>query len=256
MPGGELLRRTATSLILAAVIAPVALAEVSSELGQVNSILDRLEKRLQRREAQGLTFDNDESPRKDKPAKTFNLDPAKIEGTTPSREDIAEVEALVDRLEREIEDLSSDVRREKQTILEDARADNFVSLAAVLQEKEKTALTSLRIRLDGYDIYAVDESSGLWMPSSKIPLYAGPLEPGTHTLDLKARLVMRHEGKPVPFKNQVARFINKRFKFSVPSGSSRAGWTVALAPPTSANASAGAELKKTSTREGAQDSAD
>jgi hypothetical protein len=81
------------------------------------------------------------------------------------------------------------------------------------------------------------------MPTKKVPLYAGPLQPGNHRIDLEARLVVRHKDG-IPLNGDVYRFINKTFDMIVPGAAGTARYTLAITPPAKLDGSADATLKE------------
>lgn len=240
-----LISRTARALlVLGAWATPVLAADTA----QVDSVLDRLEKRLLDQEADGLTFGEKEPPPAigdptDGLVTKYKYKKSKIEGTPADAEKIKAVATMVTDLENQVDQLASSVQKTKQGILDDAAIDNFVSLEAELADTDSAALKSISVKLDGYAVYELSEASGLWMPSKKVPLYAGPLQPGNHRVDLEARLVVRHKDG-LPLNGDVYRFINKTFDLVVPGTPGNARYVLAITPPAKLDGTADATLKE------------
>ena len=150
---------------------------------------------------------------------------------------------VVTELEGQVDQLTSSVQKTKQSILDDAAVDNFVTFEAALSDSESASIKTLNVKLDGYSLYELSESSGLWMPTKSVPLYAGPLQPGNHRLDLEARLVMRHK-KSLPMNGDVYRFVNKSFDVAVGSGTASNRYTITITPPEKIDGTADAVIKE------------
>jgi len=236
-------------LLFGLLIAPPTSA-LAASLSGVDSVLDRLEKRLLDQEADGLTFgerQNDpaflRTPEAAAPKKTYRFGSTKIEATPKQAERLKDVGKLVAELEGQVEQLASSVQKTKQSVVDDAAIDNFVTLAAQLGDTDTATIKNLTVKLDGFDLYALSDSSGLWLPSKNLPIYAGPLQPGNHRVDLEVRLVMRQE-QNLPLNGDIYRFINKSFDITVTGARSNARYIIAIKAPDKLGDSADATLKE------------
>ena len=218
------------------------------DLGNVNSVLDRLERRIMDQEADGLTFEDKTRP----PATLEPTDPAArykfenkgtINATTSEREQMASLASAITELETQVDQLASNVQKTKQSILDESKVNNFIGIEAQLSETDAAAIKTLNIKLDGYPVYELQEASGLWLPSKAVPLYAGPLQPGKHRLDLEARIVMRHQSG-MPMNGDVYRFINKSFEMTVSGGTTKSRYVITITPPGKIEEQADAVLKE------------
>lgn len=218
-----------------------------ADVSQVDAILDRLERRLLDQESEGLTFSEKEAPTKplsdNKPVTVYKYEKASIEAPTLEANRLKEISNLVNELEQQVDQLASNVQKTKQTILDDAAIDNFVRLEATLPETDQAALKSITVKLDGFKLYSVDDSAGLWLPLKVIPLYAGPLQPGNHRLDVEARISMR-EAKTIPVNSQVYRFVNKSFQWTIPGGQVNNRFMLTIIPPLKLDDQADAKLQE------------
>jgi hypothetical protein len=250
-------RLTSSILALACVAVGGAAARRAlakgDELGNVDSVLDRLEKRLLDQEADGLSFDEKNAP---PPAAEptgattkYRFDgkgkgsAARVTATTDEREQMGALSNAVKDLENQVDQLAANVQKTKQSILDEASIDNFVDIQAELSETDTASIKTLNIKLDGYPVYELHEASGLWLPSKGVPLYAGPLQPGAHRLDLEARIVVRHKDG-MPMNADVYRFVNKTFEMSIPGGTKKSRYTITIKPPVKVEDQADAVMKE------------
>lgn len=223
----------------------------SPSLDSVDSVLDRLERRLLDQEADGLTFgERNEPPPAMQPADQgakYKYEgkggDAAIKASTTERDQMASLGAAVAELETQVDQLASNVQKTKQAILDEASMDNFVAIEAELGETDAAAIKTLNIKLDGYPVYELHEASGLWLPSKAVPLYSGPLQPGAHRVDLEARIVVRHN-QSLPMNADVYRFVNKSFDINVPGGTSNTRYVIAIKPPAKLEEQADAVIKE------------
>lgn len=218
-----------------------------SDLNQVDSILDRLEKRLLDQEADGLSFGEKEAIdgtvgyEKSADAK-FKGKKVQVDASTESQDRMKSLAKVVADLEGQVDQLASSVQKTKQGILDDSAVDNFVTFEAQLADTEAASIKTLNVKLDGYPLYELSEASGLWMPSKSVPLYAGPLQPGNHRVDLEARIVVKHK-KALPMNGDIYRFVNKSFDVAVGSGTSNNRYVITITPPEKLDGTADATMK-------------
>lgn len=225
------------------------------DLSNVNSVLDRLEKRLLDQEADGLTFDErsskDATPAK-RPRKDSGFDintelkfekGEKIEGDTPNRQELSVISDAIKSIENQADQLASSIQKTKQTIIDDASINNFIAIEAALAETDAAAIKSLNIKLDGYAVYELQEASGLWLPSKSIPLFSGPMQPGTHKIELEARLVIR-ENAGLPLNSDVLKIVSKTFDIAVPVGTKKSRYVISITPPGKDSDKADATMKE------------
>jgi len=216
------------------------------DIQQVESVLERLEKRLLDEEGETLTFGERELPPATLPKaeadKKIAMPPAKIEGEAEDASRMREITTAVSQLENQVDQLLSDVGKTRQKIMEDARVDNEITIEAALGAAELASIRSMRVKLDGYDIYDVSDDAGLWVPTNTVPLYFGPLQAGNHRLDLEVRMVLKQrEGLPV--NSDVYRFVSQSFELKIPDGRTRTRYVVRLAAPRNAGEKASATLE-------------
>jgi hypothetical protein len=217
-----------------------------NDLNQVDSILDRLEKRLLDQEADGLSFGEKEAidgtVGYEKANAKFKGKKVSVDASTADLDRMKSLAKVVADLESQVDQLASSVQKTKQGILDDSAVDNFVTFEAQLADTEAASIKTLNVKLDGYPLYELSEASGLWMPSQSVPLYAGPLQPGNHRVDLEARIVVKHK-KALPMNGDVYRFINKSFDVAVGSGTTNNRYVITITPPEKLDGTADATMK-------------
>ncbi len=241
------MRTKVTSLALASfvVLTPVVFAKDSNTV-EVESILDRLEKKLTDNESGGLTFNEKMGPAtkdgempKASAAYSFSQDQGrKMPAESSSDESEATIKGLADAvagLETQVERLHADVQKARLKVIEDSRVDNFVQMDAEFRGIDKATLKSLVMKIDGVEVYRAADAGGIWIPSAKLPLFAGPVPPGSHKLSIDAAVMVR-EGGNVPVSADVTRRMEKEFEFSMPDGKERRAITIVIDAPVRADA--------------------
>jgi hypothetical protein len=226
--------------ILAAVLSITALSKPRPKSDPVDSVLDRLEKRLLDEEAEDLThkdssFSNSTN-RKDysalksspqTPKQSFKKE--RINSSTKEAKGIQGIGQLVTELEEQIDQFSQSVQKSKQSMIDEAKIENAIEIEARLTDPDSAAISMLSVKLDGFAIYQSQDSAGLWLPSAAIPLYAGPFPPGNHRLDVEIRLAKKSKA-PLLIIDDVYHFVNKAFDISVPVSKERKRYIILISP--------------------------
>ena len=216
----------------------------------VDSVLDRLEKRLLDQESDGLTFSEKTDPKTldetGEPKTKYEFTKRqKIGGGTASQESLKTIGSAVAELEAQVDQFASGVQKTKQSILDDAHIDNFITFEARLTDTDAASITAINVKLDGFGVYELKEASGIWMPASLVPLYAGPLKPGNHRVDVEARIVVKPK-KSLPMNGDVYRFVSKSFDVAVPGGTRQTRYVISITPPEKPDGKADATMKEAS----------
>lgn len=199
-----------------------AQAIAQKEIEKVDSVLDRLEKRIMDEESQGLTFgerslgDTEES---NKNSKSVKIKGKKVstEGTLPETRSLQEIGKEIDELEQQVDQLVADVQRTRQKALENSRVDNMILVDVVIKDKDSAAFRNLKIKVDGFEVYGVNADNGLWLPTAQVAVFNGPLQPGTHRLDIEARVNLK-EKDGLPVNSDVTRYVAQSFDLKIPDG--------------------------------------
>lgn len=208
---------------------------------EVESILDRLEKKLTDNEGGGLTFGERLEPATSengipKATNSYKFDKdagAAATGTQGGDDPEAVMKNLAEvvaGLEVQVERLHADVQKARLKVIEDSRFDSFVQIDGEFRGMETATLKGLVVKIDGVEVYRASDSGGLWVPTSKLPLYSGPVPPGTHKLSVEAGILVR-EGPQVPVSADVTRRLEKDFEFTIPDGKERRSVRIVIEAP-------------------------
>jgi hypothetical protein len=225
---------------LAAVVSITALSKPRPKSDPVDSVLDRLEKRLLDEEAEDLTHKDKSLPSSQNPADysalksssqtpTQSFKKERIKSSTKEVKGIQGIGQLVTELEEQIDQFSQSVQKSKQSIIDDAKVENAIEIEARLSDPDSAAISMLSVKLDGFAIYQSQDSAGLWLPSAAIPLYAGPFPPGNHRLDIEIRLAKKSK-TPLLINDDIYYFINKAFDISVPISKEKKRYIILISP--------------------------
>lgn len=147
-----------------------------------------------------------------------------------SEEQLKDVAAALSKLQSDVEVLTSDVQKAKQRIMEDARINNVISIDLGLSNTDKATIRNLIVRVDGYNVYWVSETTGLWLPTKQIPIYHGPLEPGVHRVEFDVSLVLRRQDG-VPLNSDIYRVVKAAYNIEVPTGTLKKRWLAMVGVP-------------------------
>jgi hypothetical protein len=219
----------------------------AQSIEQVDKVLDKLEQRLLDDESETFSANDRNSvttiaPKKEATTK-MKFDKEIVYGNTRDSDELAKLAALISQLETRTDTLASNVQRTKQKVIDDATVDNYVAVEAGLTETDAAAIKTLNVRIDGFDVYGLHDATGLWLPSKSVGIYAGPLKPGNHRLDVELRLVLRH-AKGLPLNSDVFRYVNKSFNFVIPNGRLQSRFMLQIVPPSKESGQADATFKK------------
>jgi hypothetical protein len=215
---------------------------------KVESVLDKLEKRLIDREGSPLTDEEDLSRATLKPAKgkaptaTYNAkNPAQIKGQTPSGKNLKEVQLKINDYDNKIEALESDLRKLRAGIYEGSATDNQIMLDVRTAKDSKFIIRTLATRLDGNTLFNQTDPAGLWMPSKEIPMFFGPLQPGEHRIDITATIApLTIDGLELPTWKHKS--IQQSFSFTVGDGKIRKEISIEIEAPKNDGAQPTAKL--------------
>jgi hypothetical protein len=252
-------RMTIKSFIpfLAALIASIGIcttaieASTEAQAKRIESVLDRLEKRLIDKESAPLTSEEAERVAADVKSpvnssqktdqKYVPKSAARIKGQTQTGRNIQELQKKINEYDSRIEILESDLRKIRSNVQDNAITDNVVSLQIKTDSKNPVVMKTLSAVLDGNTIYSQIDPAGVWIPSKIIPLYFGPLKPGAHKLELTATISSStDESNAAGSWKQKA--LLQSFDFSIPEGKQRKSITIEIGKSKSEDASPTATL--------------
>lgn len=202
-------------------------------LRKSESILDRLEQRLEDQERDPLNLEGEGQRNDDrKDVKTRYRYEKGITVTPKLRGDskMTELGKAIDEMEAEVEQLSSSVQSVKHEIYQGSQIDNFIEIDTQITDTDRAYFRTIVTKLDGHTIYEMNESNDFWMPHNNIPLYAGPMQPGVHEIDFEARIVLKKPGK-LPLSSKIYSIVKQTYKIDVSAGSEKKLWTILIDKP-------------------------
>jgi len=207
----------------------LALAQQKGQpLNEVESILDQLEKRLKEHELEVVKAPTgDSSGAASKSDKALRFESKKIEANVGSSQKLHSISEALGKLEDDIDRIDAEVHLARQTLLESAKIDNMIEIEGTIQDPDKLALRSLVVSIDGYKVYVLNDSNGLWVPSKSIPIYSGPMSPGKHKLVVESRVSTKTTDH-FPFVNSDFKVVNKSIDIDIPDGSFKKSWSIDL----------------------------
>lgn len=235
----------------------------SSDIKQIDTVLDQLEKDSTTDTTTDNSLSEKKTNKKKSPSSKYKFSKASSSGISStiygkvdkkdkpkptSIESLDTIERSITSLEKEVETLASDVQKAKQTLLENSSIDNFVTISVLLKNSKEASITDLDIKLDGFPLYYLKESSGLWLPGDSLPLYSGPLKPGNHRLSIEARMAQKYD-QNLKLNNDSYHFISDNFALLVPEKNPDLRYSLVIIPPSNANEKASASLKEEKSNE-------
>lgn len=208
------------------------------------SVLDRLERKLMEQEAATLRITA--PPTVDKkskgPVQRFDMPASVLAAPLPHESGFDSVAKDLRDLEQDTDELSGQVEKLKADFLAMAEKGNFVEIKIVVEDPDAIVLRSMALSIDKHSVYETQDREGQWLPAPEILLYAGPLEPGTHELNLKGRVVRRY-GSNVPIDQNLYHAYDQNIQLLVPAGNYRQGYRLKLVKPEKQNIHAQAVLE-------------
>jgi hypothetical protein len=145
-------------------------------------------------------------------------------------------------LEQDADELSGQVEKLKADFLAMADKGNFVEIKLVIEDPNAMVVRSMALTIDKHPVYETQDREGQWLPGPEVLLYAGPMEPGSHELNLKGRIVRRYESN-VPLDQNLYHAYDQNIQVVVPTGAFRQGYRLKLAKPEKQNIHAQAVLE-------------
>lgn len=222
-----------------------SLAIDDKRLNEVESILDRLERQLMERERRNLFPDmrQQEQENKAEADRLIIAEPTQISGQLPDQGALDEFAKTIDQIEEELASLGGELENLKQKIRRGTQNDKFIEISALVPNPDKISIREFEIRLDGFLIYQMNRSAGLWLPRNQIPIFAGPLAAGKHELELQARVV-RKESESLPIDTSMFHVYQQRFHFQVDEGQDKKAYRIILGEVNEQNTKAQAKIEE------------
>lgn len=209
------------------------------------TVLDRLERKLMEQEAATLRITTpaaSANKNSKEPMQRFDMPASIMAAPLPQQSGFDSIAKDLRDLEQDADELSGQVEKLKADFLAVAEKGNFVEIKLVIEDADAMVLRSMAMTIDKHPVYETQDREGQWLPGPEVLLYAGPLEPGTHELHLKGRVVRRHENN-VPLDQNLYHAYDQNIQVVVPTGTFRQGYRLKLAKPEKQNINAQAVLE-------------
>jgi hypothetical protein len=209
------------------------------------SILDRLERKLMEQEAATLRITAppvSASKNNKAPVQRFDMPASIMAAPLPHEAGFDGIAKELRELEQDADELSGQVEKLKADFLAMADKGNFVEIKLVIEDPNAMVVRTMALTIDKHPVYETQDREGQWIPGPEVLLYAGPMEPGTHELNLKGRIVRRYESN-VPLDQNLYHAYDQNLQVVVPTGAFRQGYRLKLAKPEKQNIHAQAVLE-------------
>lgn len=209
------------------------------------SILDRLERKLMEQEAATLRITAppvSASKNNKAPVQRFDMPASVMAAPLPHEAGFDSIAKDLRELEQDADELSGQVEKLKADFLAMADKGNFVEIKLVIEDPNAMVVRTIALTIDKHPVYETQDREGQWIPGPEVLLYAGPMEPGTHELNLKGRIVRRYESN-VPLDQNLYHAYDQNLQVVVPTGAFRQGYRLKLAKPEKQNIHAQAVLE-------------
>lgn len=220
-------------------------ASAPKRSASTENILDRLERKLMEQEAATLriTAPPQSANKNSKaPVQRFDMPASVMSAPLPHESGFDSIAKDLRELEQDADELSGQVEKLKADFLAMADKGNFVEIKLVIEDPNAMVVRSMALTIDKHPVYETQDREGQWIPGPEVLLYAGPMEPGTHELNLKGRIVRRYESN-VPLDQNLYHAYDQNLQVVVPTGAFRQGYRLKLAKPEKQNIHAQAVLE-------------
>lgn len=213
---------------------------------KIESVLDKLENRYLDREAGPLTFDEQaKTPGAEKkPVEVLEIkSKSPIEAQTPNGRVLKDIQGKITEYDNQLDALEADARKLKANLVEGSSTDNQVHVDVTLKEPKTASLRTLTAKIDGSTLFNQNDPSGMWIPAKSIAIYQGPMQPGSHRIEVTA-VVTRTNASGLALAGWNQQQLVQSFTFDVPEGKVRKVVTVELTPGSEKTQKASAKLNQ------------
>ncbi len=210
------------------------------------NVLDRLERKLMEQEAAALHISappSNQGPTKGKASvQKFDMPTSTLAAPLPQEQGFDSIAKDIRELEQDSDELSGQVEKLKADFLAMADKGNCIEIKLAIEDPDSMVVRSMALAIDKHGVYETQDREGQWLPGPEILLYSGPLDPGTHELQLKGRVVRRY-GDSVPIDQNLYHLYEQNIQVTVPAGNFRQGYRLKIAKPEKQNIHAQAILE-------------
>lgn len=201
--------------------------------GNIDSILDRLEKKLmETKQEPFLLEDKWNQPIKNPKRKSYRFKQTTIASNLPSQAGLDEIGKAIDKIQLEVNQLSSDMERMKQSIGDKTSIDTKLVIETEILKPQSTVVRDLVIYIDDFEVFKLNPDSRLWAPKKIIPIYSGFIHPGTHKVTVRGR-VARIMSKTLPIDDNTFNIIEGKHTIEVGSEKFKKGISIKIDEPDS-----------------------
>lgn len=162
-----------------------------SDLGRVDSVLERLEKKLMDK---GLDSIDAPLPERSSPLPTKKIDtsnPTQIVGSHEGSVDIAEFESILNGLENSLDEITTRMEVVAYNANLNSKNSQETKIRISLPRSDLISLNSGSIKLNGIEIFANDFYRLANNNSKDFTIFRGPLAGGEHQLEVELTIKNR-----------------------------------------------------------------
>jgi hypothetical protein len=202
-------------------------------LDEFEKTIDRFEAEMMRRDRENFTVGegNRDSIRADEPFTDIQGKGLKIESAIPGGKDLENIGNALSRIDSDIDALAKDVEAFKAKAFQTSSVSNLIDIDVALSNPEKTRLKSLVVKLDGFELYSVNDSNNLPLPATVVPVFSGPLQPGNHKLQIDARIAVNDSSSSIPLNSFAYKHATSELDLAVTDGKLNKRVIIALHGP-------------------------
>lgn len=207
-----------------------ATGNTDKQADKIESVLDKLESRYLDRESGPLTYEEQAKPvgNDKKPAEILEIKPkSSIQAETPNGKILKDIQAKITEYDNQLDSLEADARKLKAGLVEGSTTDNQVTVDVRLKDPKVASMRTLTAKIDGSTLFNQNDPAGMWIPAKSVAIYQGPMQPGTHRLDVTA-VVTRTNADGLALSGWNQQQIIQSFTFDVPEGKVRKAVAIEL----------------------------
>jgi hypothetical protein len=198
----------------------------------INKVLDLLEKQI-------IDSDSSNSPsnpnQEGLPGTTEKVErsykftkPQQIQTLPQEKIQLELLRKQASSIENNIDSIESNVNKLRNEIINETKMDTFIELHASFPS-EKALLRTMKITLDEVILTDLIDSSTAWTLGMSMPIFYGPIKPGSHRIQVIARLSPLEDQVEFAANSKVE--ISKIFEIHIPLGTANHKFIVEILPP-------------------------
>jgi hypothetical protein len=201
----------------------------------IDKVLDMLEKKMIEQDNFGTGANVTNLVPEDKSQLISNKlkfsNPYKIEGNPEEHKILDNIKQNLAILDQRVDQISTDISSLKQSLIVNSKNDAYVEISARVGQNSTAQLRSIQVKLNSTILYDVSDSSLLWSYNTDIPIYFGPLKPGSHRLQLQAKLALPNDESLLKITSNRNIEVNNVFDIHIPLGTTQNKFVIELETP-------------------------